>query len=765
MFEHRKSPSDRARNLGPASLERLEQRIVFALQLGPTTSLNIPSVDERAAEFDLPPSIEFQDTRAFEHSSSKLSGQAVDALIGSVSTWKPTEVGKHDFPGGANFWRKAPSGYAPEVTEEGVLIAKRFERNTDPHTMVTAGIRGSECFHTGGFYTQQDYHYRFSFDIRHPTSETSWLNDHAWAIVMQLWGPRESNETARNPPFSIYSRSIDGTPHWIIRSYGDARLTTQTGQFQEIHQQRIVMTGIGDWHTFDVEFVPNPFGNGLVRTWLDGVLIAEWKDIKNSYYSMFDGRPTGPLNPGFGLYSSMDEDGMEVHMDNISIDCSGRFESSIAGTVSGTGDLDGVLVVATDRATGKSYGARTNAAGVYTLAVPKGSFSITAADEASGYRATTLEVSTLESSQLVNLKLRPSDAVLQQLRSFSADVTGNRKSEIINQLSDGSWQVSVANGDATYSTSVWEQWSTDVDWHDVHVADFTGDGRDDIIGRDSNGLWHVSSSSGGEFETRGWGKWTTARTWVYVSVGDFNGDGLADVAGRDQASGDWWVSLSVASGFITRRWGRWTTSIEWLDVSVGDFDGDGRSDIAGRSKKDGTWWVSRSEGTRFQTDRWGNWSPSGEWSDVLVGDFDGDGVSDLTGRNGSEWWVSLSNGKSFENHHWASWATTEIWSDIVVADVNGDRRSDLIGRIEEDGTWWAARSHGDRFESYYWGGDWPTGEDLVSAHVDDFDGDGALELLGATPTTWLLNVCCSRAVAAQAEVPPVESPRRTRGTI
>ena len=179
------------------------------------------------------------------------------------------------------------------------------------------------AFILGGAYTKQDYHYRFSFDVRHPESETSWLVDHSWALVMQLWGPRESGETPRNPPFSIYSTSIEGQPHWVVRSYGDSRPTTQTGEFEESRAVQLPMTRIGDWQHFDVEFVPNPFGEGLIRTWLNGELVTNWQGIKSAYASTLAGQPTGPLAPSIGLYSSLDEDGMEVHLDNISMQCFG----------------------------------------------------------------------------------------------------------------------------------------------------------------------------------------------------------------------------------------------------------------------------------------------------------------------------------------------------------------------------------------------------------------------------------------------------------
>src|SRR5205807_3351895 len=46
-----------------------------------------------------------------------------------------------------------------------------------------------------------------------------------------------------------------------------------------------------------------------------------------------------------------------------------------------------------------------------------------------------------------------------------------------------------------------------------------------------------------------WGQWSTAVNWVDVHVGDFTGDKKDDIAGRVQPTGKWWVASSLGNSF------------------------------------------------------------------------------------------------------------------------------------------------------------------------------------------------------------------------
>lgn len=755
--------------------EEFEPRIVFDQSLGPGVDLGIviPPGEQTPTPDPLPPNIQFRPTgNDFEYISEDLSPAFVDQLAATTQGWLSSpsplrEVHLQD----NEYWRKTPSTYPPYIHDDGYIVAERVAGYPNLHTMVLAKKTNSDGFTLGGSYTKQDYHYRISFDVRHPVSETSWLKDHSWALVMQLWGPRENGESPRNPPFSIYSKSVDGEPRWFVRSLGDSRRITQTGEYEEMHSEDVPLENIGDWNHFDVEFVPNPFGDGLIRTWLNGELIAEWIDIKNAYYSVYSNQATGPLNPMFGLYAPLAEDGMVAHFDNIVVESSGRFQSSISGRVTGAASLEGTTVFATNTATGQRFGTDTGRAGVYTLPVPKGTYTLTAVNPQTGRQFSVSGVNTSGTSRLVNLNVsdsgRPGASV--PLITLSGDVTGNGRSEVITRLPNGSWQVTEvkggSSGDVAFAldrtprptdpttpsenqtptvrgaSEIWTSWSTDVEWEDLQLADFTGDGLKDIVGRTEDGDWWVAESTGSGFRNSHWGKWNGAVDWVDVTAADFNGDGLTDIVGRVATDGTWWVGLSTGQGFTTSAWGSWTTNVNWRDVVAGDFNGDGLSDIAGRAS-DGSWWVAESNGQRFQSNHWGQFSTSTGWTDVQVGDFTGDGRSDIAARAQSDgsWWVAQSVGTKFQNVHFGSWNGAVNWLDVSAADVDGDGKADLVGRAAQDGSWWVARSAGNRFDTHFWGAIWETDTDWIAFAVDDFDGDGKSDLVGGNPDVWLLSV-------------------------
>lgn len=722
--------------------EQFESRHVLTQLLGPAVPLNIDALADTNASPPLPEAIQFRDTAGdFTYASSAMSPEAIDAFVASTEAWSSNVAaeGFHYLDDPDLSFRKGPNYQAPSIAPEGYIVAERFATDTNAHTMMNTRTAGTDCHHTSGMYTHQDHHYMFSFDVRHPVSEASWLSQSHWGIVMQLWGPREPGETPRNPPFAIYSRAVNGQPYWRISSFGDSRAITQTGDYEEHYGVEVPMGTIGEWHRFDVEYVPNPFGGGLTRTWLNGEIIAQWQGIKNNYHSMIEGHLSGPLNPGFGLYSNLPEDGMEVHIDNISLKCHGAFQTSIAGAVSGAADREGHLVYATNQQTGEIFGDYTERFGVYALNVPPGTYTVTTVHRDTGGRTEVRNVSTLEASSLVNIAITDDPVAVADGVTLTADVTGDGKTDIVNRVADGSWQVSVANGDGTYSTSRWSGWSTNVEWRNITTGDFNGDGKQDIVGQVTDGNWWVAISTGTGFQSTFWGRWSTQVEWLDTVVGDFNGDGMSDLAGREASGGNWWVSQSLGNGFGTSHWGRWSSSVVWTDTSVGDFNGDGLDDIAARVASDGNWWVAISRGDEFMNDHFGAWSTVVTWSDINVGDFNGDGLSDIVGRtNDGNWWVAESTGTRFFNRHWGSWTTAVNWTNITVADVNGDDTPDLIGQVASDGSWWVAQSTGREFFNYFWGVIWDHDEDWLVVSGDDFDGDGKADLLGATANEWRL---------------------------
>ena len=722
--------------------ETFEPRIVFDQSLSPGVEIAINHPAN--AESDLPSNIRFRPTAEdFHYSSENIDPASLDALIMATEAWAEDPIPVYTFPLDTNnLWRK-PWYYNPvTVHPNGYIVAERIDGQVDSHSMVVVQKPRGSCHMEAGSYMRPNHHYRFSFDIRHPQTELSWLttvNGH-WSIVTQFWGP-DTAGSGLNPPFSILTSVQNGVPYWSIANRGDANAET-IRPYDEERFQFVPMENVGQWHSWDIEYVPSHQGTGLVRVWLNGELVADWVDVKSSYLAYLENQIIGPVNPMIGLYSNDVADGQQAHFDNITLQCSGIYESSIAGRITGAGNMEGMIVYATNDATGARYGVTTGETGIYTLELPQGVYSVTAVNQATGYQAVANNVSTFDRrSQVVDLNLSSVSAPPPPvLKTLSGDVTGDGKAEIIHFLEDGSWHVSTVDANGNPSGYVWTTWTTRTTWKDAMLGDFNGDGKQDVIARDTNnGNWWVGISTGASFRDVLWAKWTPTIEWLDVDTGDFNGDGKSDVVGRAATNGSWWVGESTGTGFSNNPWGRWSTAVPW-DVVVGDFNGDGLSDIAGRAASDGTLWVGASTGSGFQNTYWGRFSNRVPWSDLMVGDFNADGRSDLVARVPTDgtWWVAESQGDKFFHRFFGRWNTATRWTDLQVADVNGDGRSDVVGRALSGNSWWIGRSTGDIFQDLYWGASWSQNIDWLVAIADDFDGDEQADLLGGSSSRWWL---------------------------
>lgn len=726
--------------------ETFEPRFVFDQSLGAAVELDLVAPADATPETPLlPDDIQFRSTSEdFNYSSDNVDPNTLDELVAATESWAedPRPIRTFNFTDD-DTWRKLINHNPISIHPDGYIVAERIAAQADVHSLLVVQKPYSECHTLGGTYTRPDHHYVFSFDVRHPESELSWLTtvEGHWSIVTELWGPRSSGPNALNPPFSIHTSVRNGVPYWAISNRGDSRLDT-VRPYEEERFQYVPMTNVGDWHRWDIEYVPSHDGSGLARAWLDGELAVDWVDVKSSYLAYINDQIVGPLNPAIGLYSYNPADGQEAHFDNITMQCTGVFESSVSGRVVGTDNLAGNVVFATNQETGERIGVETSKSGVYTLAIPRGEYTITAVNQETGHQVVVENVSTNEvSSRIVDLDVTAILAPPPSLvKTFSGDVTGDGVADIVNWMDDNTWHVSSVDANGTGTTEIWASWSPGTQWQDVMMADFNGDEIMDIVGRADNGSWWVGESTGTNFRNVNWGKWTPTIEWLNVSIGDFNGDGRSDILGRAATNGSWWIAESSGDQFSNSSWGRWTTFVDW-EVVVGDYNGDGLSDIAGRASSDGTWWVGASTGSRFQNTYWGKFTNNIGWTDFQVGDFNGDGRTDLVARAESDgtWWVAESDGNRFLNRHFGGWMNNISWANIQITDINGDGKSDVVGRASTDNSWWVARSTGERFENQYWGATWAQNVDWIVAIADDFDGDGSADLLGANADNWWLS--------------------------
>lgn len=723
--------------------EACEPRIVFDQALGTAVEFVIAPPAPATASEPIPEDIQLRSSEEdFLYSSETVDANVLDAFIAATDAWAEDPAPIHTFSlSDDEAWHKIIFHNPISVHPDGYIVAERVQAQPDTHTLVVARRPGNECHLHNGLYLRPDHHYRYSFDIRHPETEASWLTtiERHWSVVTQLWGPASAG-VGLNPPFSIHTSVQNGQPYWAISNRGDANLVTER-PYDEERFQYVPIENLGEWHHWDIEYVPNHEGQGLVRVWLNGDLVADWVDVKSSYLGHVDGEVAGPLNPGLGLYSYDAADGQEAHFDNVSVQCSGVYETSISGRVTGGGELAGNLVYATNVDTGERFGVETGKSGVYAMELPSGTYTVSAVNQETGFQTHIDNVSTLEvRSQVIDLDVTtvvPQAPVL--IQTLTGDVTGDGNADAVQFFDDGSWYVSSLGTDGQVTTERWTTWSTNTGWQDVMMGDFNGDNLQDVIGRADDGSWWTAQSNGQGFQNIRLGKWTPTVNWLHVNVGDFNGDGLSDIVGRADSNGSWWVAQSTGTQFNNTSWGRWTTLVDW-EVVHGDFNGDGLSDIAGRASTDGTWWIGASNGERFLNSYWGRFSQNVPWSEFMAGDFNGDGRTDLIARAGTDgtWWVAESQGDRFLNRYFGRWMATIEWRDVQVADVNGDAVSDIVGRAASDNSWWAGQSNGERFQNQYWGTTWSNSVDWLAAFADDFDGDNTADLLGINTEALLL---------------------------
>ena len=418
----------------------------------------------------------------------------------------------------------------------------------------------------------------------------------------------------------------------------------------------------------------------------------------------------------------------------------------------GAGDI---TIVARNDASGTTYSTTSGPSGGYALAVPDGTYTVTAtgssiqgavnvAGVVVNAKNTKVDLVTTQGTPIAPIPpvttngrgivgrnggswwqaestgsglvsqiwgLWPTDATWSD--SIVGDVDGDGRDDVLARNHTGQWWVARSNGDE-FVNELWTTWSTRVSWNDVQLGDFNGDGRQDLIGRASDGSWWVGRSSGTNFVNEFWGSWSRTVNWSNVSVGDFNGDGRDDMAGRANNAA-WWVAKSNGSGFSHERWGAWSATVNWTDVQVGDFNGDGKDDLLGRAGR--TWWVGESNGALFTSKAFASWSDRITWSDIRVGDFDGNGTDDIAGRTSGQWWISRAVNNQVLTESWGAWNSTTSWSDVLLLDVNADGLMDLVGR--DGSSWYVGRSTGSRFVTSLWG-NWPTAQGWTNVRAGNF---------------------------------------------
>ncbi len=195
----------------------------------------------------------------------------------------------------------------------------------------------------------------------------------------------------------------------------------------------------------------------------------------------------------------------------------------------------------------------------------------------------------------------------QVAQRFSADFNGDgiKDTAFFNQ--DGSWWVSLAKADGTFTNQQWAQWSAASNWSTVQIGDFNGDKKADIVGFGVRGAVSVGLSTASSFNAKVWAQWSAAVSWTSIKFADFNGDGKTDLFGFG-TNGSIWVGLSTGSSFKSKLWAQWSTPSNWTTISLADVNGDGKLDLVGLNKT-GKYYVGYSTGASFNTQIWKSATP------------------------------------------------------------------------------------------------------------------------------------------------------------
>jgi Domain of unknown function (DUF5666)/FG-GAP-like repeat len=303
--------------------------------------------------------------------------------------------------------------------------------------------------------------------------------------------------------------------------------------------------------------------------------------------------------------------------------------------------------------------------------------------------------------------------------TWSADLSGDRKSDIVFRDANGAMGVALMNG--TSATALANILPAGSGWSATQVADFDGDGKADIVIRNTDGRIALLMMNG-----------TIAQSyvplvpagsgWTATHAADFNGDGKADLLLK---GADGRIAVLITNGTANPTYVELTAPGSlYTPTHTGDFNGDGKRDIVLRHANGSAAILLMNGATVVSSSFLLN--AGGPWSVTHVADLDGDGNTDviIKSTDGSAAILTMSGTT-------VTGATLLLTagSPYVVThtgDFNGDGSADILIK-HTDGSVAMLIMNGTRVTSA--GLLLTSGATATVAQVADYNGDGKSDIV------------------------------------
>lgn len=165
-----------------------------------------------------------------------------------------------------------------------------------------------------------------------------------------------------------------------------------------------------------------------------------------------------------------------------------------------------------------------------------------------------------------------------------------------------------------------------------------------------------------------------------------------------------------------------------------DFNNDGTTDLLSSDATDGRWWLQINDGTQLFPFPVG---PGLSGNQLLAAeDFNQDGLPDIASFNPTtkQLIVSVNQGTSFSHQVWGSFPTRLLVEEIFVEDFSGDGELDILA-AQYDGEFVLAVNQGTSFSVQSWGAFPDFGWTNVLS--GEFNGDAFADIVALAPdSTW-----------------------------